>query len=124
MTPGARLMSFIYPAKNKVLLDQMAKKKLAVFGMDCVPRITTAQFFDALSSKSNVDGYKAVVESAGDYGNFFSVQSTAAAGYIPGLTAICPRPEYSPAIRPSSYANSFNRGIMLKATQMGRARAR
>ena len=34
----------------------MAKYKLTAFGMDCVPRISRAQVFDALSSMGNISG--------------------------------------------------------------------
>ena len=34
----------------------MAKQKITAFGMDCVPRISRAQVFDALSSMGNISG--------------------------------------------------------------------
>lgn len=37
------LVSFLYPAQNKPLVDELAKRKLTVFAMDCVPRISRAQ---------------------------------------------------------------------------------
>lgn len=40
--------------------------------MDCIPRITRAQVFDALSSMANVSGYRAVVEAANHFPRFFS----------------------------------------------------
>jgi len=76
------LISFVYPAQNKELLDAMAKKQLTVFGMECVPRISRAQVFDALSSMANIAGYKAVVEAANNFGRFFTGQITAA-GKVP-----------------------------------------
>ena len=39
----ATLISFVYPAQNKALLDALAARNLTVFGMDCVPRISRAQ---------------------------------------------------------------------------------
>jgi len=41
-------------------------------GMDCIPRISRAQVFDALSSMANIAGYRAVVEAANQFGRFFS----------------------------------------------------
>ncbi|KAK0066389.1 NAD(P) transhydrogenase mitochondrial [Biomphalaria pfeifferi] len=76
------LISFLYPAQNKDLVDQLAKKQLTVFAMDCVPRISRAQVFDALSSMANIAGYKAVVEAANNFGRFFTGQITAA-GKVP-----------------------------------------
>jgi NAD(P) transhydrogenase len=52
-------------------LEQLQKKHVTVFGMDCVPRITRAQTYDALSSMANIAGYKAVVEAASEFGRFF-----------------------------------------------------
>jgi NAD/NADP transhydrogenase alpha subunit len=37
------LISFMYPAQNKDLINELAKKKATVFAMDCVPRISRAQ---------------------------------------------------------------------------------
>lgn len=50
--------------------------------MDCVPRISRAQVFDALSSMANISGYKAVIEAANHFGRFFTGQITAA-GKVP-----------------------------------------
>ncbi|XP_029650306.1 NAD(P) transhydrogenase, mitochondrial [Octopus sinensis] len=76
------LISFLYPAQNKELVDLLAQKKLTVFAMDCVPRISRAQVFDALSSMANIAGYKAVLEAANNFGRFFTGQITAA-GKVP-----------------------------------------
>lgn len=46
--------------------------------MDCVPRISRAQVFDALSSMANIAGYKAVLEAGNNFGRFFTGQITAA----------------------------------------------
>lgn len=40
---NSTLISFLYPAQNKDLVDKLAKKKLNVFAVDCVPRISRAQ---------------------------------------------------------------------------------
>ncbi|XP_070536766.1 NAD(P) transhydrogenase, mitochondrial-like [Ptychodera flava] len=83
----AHLLSFIYPAQNKELIDKLASKNATVFGMDCVPRISRAQVFDALSSMANISGYKAVVEAANEFGRFFTGQITAA-GKVPPAKAL------------------------------------
>jgi H+-translocating NAD(P) transhydrogenase subunit alpha len=76
------LVSFIWPAKNKELLDRLAARKATVLAMDQVPRITRAQKIDALSSMANIAGYRAVIEAASFYGRFFTGQMTAA-GKVP-----------------------------------------
>ncbi|XP_025089360.1 NAD(P) transhydrogenase, mitochondrial-like [Pomacea canaliculata] len=76
------LISFLYPAQNKELIEKLAQKRMTVYAMDCVPRISRAQVFDALSSMANIAGYKAVVEAANNFGRFFTGQITAA-GKVP-----------------------------------------
>jgi NAD(P) transhydrogenase subunit alpha len=82
MKSGSTLISFLYPAQNKDLVQKLADKKLTSFAVDCIPRISRAQSFDALSSMANIAGYKAVVEAANHFGRFFSGQITAA-GKVP-----------------------------------------
>lgn len=79
---GGTLFSFLYPAQNAELVEALAKRQATVFAMDCVPRISRAQVFDALSSMANIAGYKAVIEAANHFGRFFTGQITAA-GKIP-----------------------------------------
>lgn len=79
---GATLISFIHPAQNKPLVDKLAAKKLTVLGMDCIPRMTRSQVFDALSSMANIAGYKAIIEAANNFGRYFTGQITAA-GKVP-----------------------------------------
>eukprot|EP00960_Hanusia_phi_P040106 754255-Hanusia_phi.AAC.1 len=80
---GSTLVSFIYPGQNKPVVDELAKKKMTVFAIDCLPRtLSRAQTFDALSSMANVAGYRAVIEAANAFGRFFAGQFTAA-GRIP-----------------------------------------
>lgn len=82
MKEGGKLVSFLYPAQNKDLLDVLAKRRITAFGVDCIPRISRAQSFDALSSMANIAGYKAVIEAANLFGRFFTGQITAA-GKVP-----------------------------------------
>lgn len=79
---GTTLVSFIYPAQNPDLVNKLSKKKINVLAMDMVPRISRAQFLDALSSMSSIGGYRAVVEAAHSFGRFFTGQITAA-GKVP-----------------------------------------
>ncbi|MDG6336670.1 Re/Si-specific NAD(P)(+) transhydrogenase subunit alpha [Glaesserella parasuis] len=79
---GATLVSFIWPAQNPELMQKLSAKKINVLAMDAVPRISRAQALDALSSMANIAGYRAVVEAAHEFGNFFTGQITAA-GKVP-----------------------------------------
>jgi len=78
----AILYSFLYPGQNPDLIKALSEKKITAFGMDCVPRISRAQVFDALSSMGNISGYRAVVEASNHFGRFFTGQITAA-GKVP-----------------------------------------
>jgi NAD(P) transhydrogenase subunit alpha len=75
---GATLVSFIWPAQNPELIQQIAARKATVIAMDTVPRISRAQKLDALSSMANIAGYRAVIEAAHHFGRFFTGQITAA----------------------------------------------
>jgi NAD(P) transhydrogenase subunit alpha len=76
------LISFIWPAQNEELMQQLAAKNATVLAMDSVPRMSRAQKLDALSSMANIAGYRAVIEAAQHFGRFFTGQITAA-GKIP-----------------------------------------
>lgn len=79
---GATLVSFIWPAQNPELLKLLEAKNISVIAMDSVPRTSRAQALDALSSMANIAGYRAVIESANQFGRFFTGQITAA-GKVP-----------------------------------------
>lgn len=79
---GATLVSFLWPARNKHLLEQAQSRRVTLMAMDTVPRISRAQKLDALSSMANIAGYRAVIEAAAQFGSFFTGQITAA-GKVP-----------------------------------------
>ena len=79
---GGTLISFIWPAQNEALMEQLKSRKATVLAMDSVPRISRAQKLDALSSMANIAGYRAVIEAANHFGRFFTGQITAA-GKVP-----------------------------------------
>jgi NAD(P) transhydrogenase subunit alpha len=83
MHEGQTLISFIWPAQNPELMQQMAARKVTVLAIDSLPRVLSrAQKMDALTSQAGVAGYRAVIESANAFGRFFSGQITAA-GKVP-----------------------------------------
>jgi NAD(P) transhydrogenase subunit alpha len=80
---GQALVSFIWPAQNPDLMQQLAARKVTVLAIDSLPRmLSRAQKMDALTSMAGVTGYRAVIEAANAFGRFFNGQITAA-GKIP-----------------------------------------
>jgi NAD(P) transhydrogenase subunit alpha len=55
---------------------------VTALALDAVPRISRAQSMDVLSSMANLAGYRAVIESAHEFGRLFTGQVTAA-GKVP-----------------------------------------
>ena len=63
------LISFLFPAQNPELLQQLQDQKSTAFAMDCIPRtLSRGQTYDALSSQANISGYRAVVEAGNEFG--------------------------------------------------------
>ena len=85
---GQHLISFIQPAQNEALMEQLVAKKLTVLAMDSVPRISRAQKMDALSSMANIAGYRAIVEASQHFGRFFMGQITAAGRIEPAKVLV------------------------------------
>ena len=80
---GGTLISFIWPAQNPELMQQLATKKATVLAIDSLPRqLSRAQKMDALTSMAGISGYRAVIEAANAFGRFFNGQVTAA-GKVP-----------------------------------------
>ncbi len=67
---------------NKAAMDKLAATGVTAFAMELMPRITRAQSMDILSSQSNLAGYKAVLDAAGELGRAYPMMMTAA-GTIP-----------------------------------------
>lgn len=88
MKEGSTVISFLYPAKNKAVVDALASRKVNAFAMDMIPRISRAQTFDALSSMANIAGYKAVLEASNHFGRYLTGQVTAAGKIPPGKVLI------------------------------------
>ncbi len=81
--PGTTLISFIWPAQNAELMQQLAGQGLTVLAMDALPRqLSRVQKMDALTSMASISGYRAIIEAANAFGRFFNGQVTAA-GKIP-----------------------------------------
>ena len=81
------LIGALNPYKNKEKLENLVKKKINVFSLELLPRITRAQSMDILSSQANLAGYKAVVESFANFEKAIPMMMTAA-GTIPAAKVL------------------------------------
>ena len=79
---GVALVSFLQPGPDRALVQQLAERRVTVFALDLLPRITRAQPMDVLSSQATAAGYKAVIVAAAASGRFFPMLVTAA-GTLP-----------------------------------------
>ncbi|MGH2850174.1 MAG: Re/Si-specific NAD(P)(+) transhydrogenase subunit alpha [Solirubrobacteraceae bacterium] len=79
---GAILIAFLDPLSSPRATRALAAAGVTAFAMEAIPRITRAQAIDALSSQSNVAGYRAALLAASHSGRFFPMLMTAA-GTIP-----------------------------------------
>lgn len=81
------LIGFLAPLSDPVLTRALASAGVTAFAMEAIPRISRAQSMDALSSQSNVSGYKAALLAAEHSTRLFPMLTTAA-GTIPPATAL------------------------------------
>ncbi|MBE0612567.1 MAG: Re/Si-specific NAD(P)(+) transhydrogenase subunit alpha [Burkholderiales bacterium] len=89
MHEGQTLITFIWPAQNPELMQQLAARKVTVLAIDALPRmLSRAQKMDALTSQAGVAGYRAVIEAANAFGRFFNGQITAAGKVQPAKVFI------------------------------------
>lgn len=85
--PGALLISFLYLLRDPSLAAAAAKRGVDLFAMEMIPRITRAQSMDALSSQTNLAGYRAVLLGANYLYKILPMMMTAA-GTIPPARAV------------------------------------
>ena len=88
LKPGALLVSFLFPLTNQELVKKLQEAKVTAYAMDMIPRITRAQKMDALSSQSNIGGYKAVLLAADHAPKLFPMLMTAAGTIRPAKVVI------------------------------------
>ena len=81
------LIGVLNPYDNKDKLVSLAKKKIKLFSLELLPRITRAQSMDILSSQANLAGYKAVIESFSIFEKAIPMMMTAA-GTIPAAKVL------------------------------------
>ena len=81
------LIGVLNPYDNKDKIDDLLKKKIKMFSLELLPRITRAQSMDILSSQANLAGYKAVIESFANFEKAIPMMMTAA-GTVPAAKVL------------------------------------
>jgi NAD(P) transhydrogenase subunit alpha len=84
---NAVLLGLLAPLGDPAYVKHLADTGITALSMDAIPRITRAQSMDALSSQSNIAGYKAVLLAASALPKFLPMLTTAA-GTIPPAKAL------------------------------------
>jgi proton-translocating NAD(P)+ transhydrogenase subunit alpha len=82
------LIGFLQPLTNKEGVKALADAGVTAFALESVPRISRAQSMDALSSQSNVAGYRAALIGAQELGRYYPMLMTAAGTIRPATVLV------------------------------------
>ncbi len=85
---GALLIAHIESCELDDILNTILEKEIIYLAMERIPRISRAQAMDALSSQSNIAGYRAVIEAALHYGRFLPLMMTSAGSAKPARLVV------------------------------------
>ena len=80
---GALLLGLLGRGEDAEQMARYRARRLGVFSLNALPRISRAQTMDALSSMAACAGYKAVLLAANSSGKFFPLMMTAAGTVAP-----------------------------------------
>ena len=81
------LIGMLNPSKNKNQIEKIINKRIKLFSLELLPRITRAQSMDVLSSQSNLAGYRAVIECVAEFEKAVPMMMTAA-GTVPAAKVL------------------------------------
>lgn len=82
------LVSLVFPYRHPAETKALQDRKLHVFAMEKIPRVTRAQSMDALSSQGTVAGYRAALHAAEMCPRFFPMLTTAAGTIRPASVLV------------------------------------
>jgi len=88
MKENSIYISFIQTTKDIQEVKRLKEKNITAFSMHLVPRTTLAQKMDALSSQSNIAGYKAVLIGSSHIAKYMPLLMTAAGTIKPSKTLV------------------------------------
>ena len=88
VNPDAVLVGLLAPLQQREQVANYAARGVTTFAMELIPRISRAQSMDALSSQSNIAGYKAVIDAADHFGRILPMMMTAAGTVAPARVVV------------------------------------
>lgn len=88
LRPGQVLVGMCDPLGNAQAVKELADRKVTLFALELMPRITRAQSMDVLSSMATIAGYKAVMLAANTLPKMFPMLMTAAGTLAPAKVLV------------------------------------
>jgi len=85
---GSLHLSFLSPLLASDIVAAMNARRITVCSFDLLPRISRAQYMDALSSQATVSGYRAALAGAQYFDRFFPLLTTAAGTIRPAKVLV------------------------------------
>ncbi len=88
MAEKAVYVSHLENCEDDGTLAKLLSKDITPIAMEHIPRISRAQSMDALSSQSNIAGYRAVIEAAACFRRFLPLMMTSAGSAKPARLVV------------------------------------
>lgn len=85
---GSTHLSFLSPLLARDVVAAMNARRITILSFDLLPRISRAQYMDALSSQATVSGYRAALAGATYFDRFFPLLTTAAGTIRPAKVLV------------------------------------
>lgn len=85
---GSIHLSFLSPLLNLDIVRALNDRRVTTLSFDLLPRISRAQYMDALSSQATVSGYRSALAAASYFDRFFPLLTTAAGTIRPAKVLV------------------------------------
>src|ERR1019366_6226731 len=85
---GSLHLSFLSPLLQLDVVKVLNDRKVTILSFDLLPRISRAQYMDALSSQATVSGYRSALAGATYFDRFFPLLTTAAGTIRPARVLV------------------------------------
>jgi NAD(P) transhydrogenase subunit alpha len=88
LAEGSLHLSFLSPLLAQDIVKALNDRRVTILSFDLLPRISRAQYMDALSSQATVSGYRAALAAAAHFDRFFPLLTTAAGTIRPAKVLV------------------------------------